>query len=187
MTNELPLLENSGIITAIIRFIRFFARNVDPDFTYYGVDIECWAIVEPAAYFVCACMPGLRPLLRSIAQSEPYSRCRSISIVGRWLRLRSSASAAAPAAERIKDSDSAPALPRREGEEQQQAAKTASVSCSGPDGFKVEAGTLVREKTELNGDENGWSSSPSLEDGHVELVPSFADRDSGVMQRLEFS
>lgn len=34
------------------------------DLTYFGVDTYIYTIVEPCAYFICSCLPGIRPLLR---------------------------------------------------------------------------------------------------------------------------
>ncbi|KAL9115409.1 MAG: hypothetical protein Q9227_000730 [Pyrenula ochraceoflavens] len=63
-----------GIITAIIRFVHFYTEDLFSDFTFVGADTETWTVVEPGAYFLCACLPGLRPILRLIEESALYSR-----------------------------------------------------------------------------------------------------------------
>ncbi|KAL9618962.1 MAG: hypothetical protein Q9160_006356 [Pyrenula sp. 1 TL-2023] len=72
-----------GLITAVIRFALFFTDKVYPDFTYNGTKLECWAVVEPSVYFICACLPGIRPVVQRIGESETYLR------LGSWLRSRS--------------------------------------------------------------------------------------------------
>lgn len=63
----------SGIITAIIRFVQYFTRDLFADPLWYGTDLEIWTVIEPGAYFICACLPGLRPLIRLTGQSSWYS------------------------------------------------------------------------------------------------------------------
>ncbi|KAI1170394.1 hypothetical protein F4777DRAFT_569313 [Nemania sp. FL0916] len=58
-----------GIITAIIRFVGFFQVDLEADPTYFGVDTQIYTTLEPCAYFVCSCLPGMRPLLREISHS----------------------------------------------------------------------------------------------------------------------
>ncbi|KAI1108349.1 hypothetical protein F5Y14DRAFT_92894 [Nemania sp. NC0429] len=55
-----------GIITAIIRFVGFFSTDFAQDFTYFGIKMFIYTIVEPCAYFICSCLPGMRPLLRTV-------------------------------------------------------------------------------------------------------------------------
>ncbi|KAJ3579325.1 hypothetical protein NPX13_g1240 [Xylaria arbuscula] len=55
-----------GIITAILRFVGFFTVDLESDPTYLGVDTQIYTLVEPNAYFICSCLPGMRPLLRRI-------------------------------------------------------------------------------------------------------------------------
>lgn len=42
-----------------------------------------WTITEPACYFMCACMPGMRPLLQ-----KAYESCKPKDKVGRPLLER---------------------------------------------------------------------------------------------------
>ncbi|RYO85436.1 hypothetical protein DL764_009172 [Monosporascus ibericus] len=53
-----------GIITAIIRFIGFYTVDLLSDPTYLSVDTMSYSVIEPGAYFICSCLPGIKPLLR---------------------------------------------------------------------------------------------------------------------------
>ncbi|KAI0970238.1 hypothetical protein F4678DRAFT_134042 [Xylaria arbuscula] len=59
-----------GIITAILRFVGFFMVDLEADPTYFGVETQIYTTVEPSAYFICSCLPGMRPLLRKISHSK---------------------------------------------------------------------------------------------------------------------
>lgn len=58
-----------GIITAIIRFLEFLATN-PKDLTYASLDPDIYTLVEPNVYFICSCLPGIRPLHRHLAQKS---------------------------------------------------------------------------------------------------------------------
>ncbi|KAH8885978.1 hypothetical protein GQ53DRAFT_845118 [Thozetella sp. PMI_491] len=55
-----------GIITAVIRFVGFYTVDLESDLTYLGVDTNLYTIIEPCAYFICSCLPGIRPLVRAV-------------------------------------------------------------------------------------------------------------------------
>ncbi|KAI1387437.1 uncharacterized protein F4822DRAFT_430185 [Hypoxylon trugodes] len=53
-----------GIITSVIRFVGFYLADLPSDVTWYTVNTSIYTIIEVAAYFVCSCLPGIRPLVR---------------------------------------------------------------------------------------------------------------------------
>lgn len=63
------------------------------DFMYYAFETEVWTLVEPSAYFICASLPGIRPIFHSIHEnallSKSFSRLRSIRLRQRSSSLRS--------------------------------------------------------------------------------------------------
>lgn len=62
---------NSGIITSIIRLVKFCTINIQADLTFNGAQTMRWTIVEPAMYQIAATLPTLRPILQ-----------RSLSLLG---------------------------------------------------------------------------------------------------------
>jgi hypothetical protein len=59
---------NREIITAIIRFVAFIRLDPASDPTFLSVNTMIYSIIETAAYFICSCLPGIRPLVRAIYQ-----------------------------------------------------------------------------------------------------------------------
>lgn len=55
-----------GIVGSLIRFVEFFTIDFASDLTYLGVWTMIYTTMEPCAYFVCSCLPGTRPLARSV-------------------------------------------------------------------------------------------------------------------------
>ncbi len=51
-----------GIVTAIIRFLVFYGTALGSDPTYLGSKVMIITVVEPGAYFICCCLPYIRPL-----------------------------------------------------------------------------------------------------------------------------
>lgn len=51
---------------AIVRFVGFYTTDLEADLTYKGVNTMIYTELEPAAYFICSCLPGMRPLARGI-------------------------------------------------------------------------------------------------------------------------
>ncbi|KAJ2997444.1 hypothetical protein NUW58_g650 [Xylaria curta] len=54
-----------GLITAIIRLVEFYATDLS-DRTFNGTNTLTWTAVEPGAYFISSCFPGLRALIGTI-------------------------------------------------------------------------------------------------------------------------
>lgn len=57
-----------GIVVAIVRMVQFFKIDLFSDPTYLGITTMTLTIAEPTAYFICACLPGLRPLVVLVAR-----------------------------------------------------------------------------------------------------------------------
>ncbi|KAI1483326.1 hypothetical protein F4774DRAFT_426506 [Daldinia eschscholtzii] len=57
-----------GIITAIARFVKYMEEDWTSDPTYGTVTSLVLGIIEPNAYFICSCLPGMRPLMRGLYQ-----------------------------------------------------------------------------------------------------------------------
>ncbi|KUJ07887.1 uncharacterized protein LY89DRAFT_789535 [Mollisia scopiformis] len=53
-----------GFITAIVRCLTFYTSNLFSDPTWLAGKTMTWTIIESSAYFICACLPRLRPLLQ---------------------------------------------------------------------------------------------------------------------------
>lgn len=53
-----------GVITAIIRFVVFYTVDLPSDLTYLITDAMTVSVIEPGAYFICSCLPGICPLMR---------------------------------------------------------------------------------------------------------------------------
>ncbi|KAI1733377.1 hypothetical protein F4680DRAFT_441909 [Xylaria scruposa] len=67
-----------GIIAAIIRLIGFYTVDLASDPTYYSVNTMTYTIIEPGAYFICSCLPGMRPFLRGIYHKSGMASLLSI-------------------------------------------------------------------------------------------------------------
>lgn len=63
----------SGIVTSVLRFVAYQTTHLMSDLTYHGAKVELWTIVEPSAYFVCACLLGLRPIVRYVYKGSIMS------------------------------------------------------------------------------------------------------------------
>lgn len=74
-----------GIITAIFRFVGFFTVDTEADATYLGVNPQIYTLVEPNAYFISSCLPGMRPLARRVFNESGLA----IIIYKRYRRLTS--------------------------------------------------------------------------------------------------
>ncbi|GAW14705.1 hypothetical protein ANO14919_041080 [Xylariales sp. No.14919] len=59
-----------GIITAILRLVGFFTLDLFSDPTFFGVETQILTLVEPNAYFICSCLPGMRPLVRTVFEKS---------------------------------------------------------------------------------------------------------------------
>ncbi|KAI1763224.1 hypothetical protein GGR53DRAFT_531687 [Hypoxylon sp. FL1150] len=59
-----------GIVTAIVRFVGFYMVDLFSDPTYLGIDTQVYTIIEPNAYFICSCLPGIRPLMRQLYRNS---------------------------------------------------------------------------------------------------------------------
>ena len=67
---------NSGLVTAIIRFIAFCNfgwNNGFSDPTWVSSAILSWTVVEPGVYHLTACLITFRPLFRWIIVDSPLS------------------------------------------------------------------------------------------------------------------
>ncbi|KAK2596435.1 hypothetical protein N8I77_013325 [Diaporthe amygdali] len=51
-----------GIITSVIRFVGFYESNLESDLWLLGVKTTIYTMIEPSAYFICSCLPGMSPL-----------------------------------------------------------------------------------------------------------------------------
>ncbi|RYP24957.1 hypothetical protein DL765_000185 [Monosporascus sp. GIB2] len=76
-----------GIITAVIRFVGFYTVDLLSDPTYLSIDTMAYSIIEPGAYFICSCLPGIKPLLRVL-----YKKSGLTSASSRPSKSRASAS-----------------------------------------------------------------------------------------------
>ncbi|KAF2177054.1 hypothetical protein K469DRAFT_677757 [Zopfia rhizophila CBS 207.26] len=74
------LLTNNlrGIVAAIIRFVGFFNVELLTDPTYLCIETVLLTIVEPGAYFICCCLPYIRPLAYNVYQKTGLS-----AVIGR--------------------------------------------------------------------------------------------------------
>ncbi|RYP41691.1 hypothetical protein DL767_000896 [Monosporascus sp. MG133] len=59
-----------GIITAIIRFVGFYTVDLLSDPTYLSIDTMTYTVLEPGAYFICSCLPGIKPLIRALCRKS---------------------------------------------------------------------------------------------------------------------
>jgi hypothetical protein len=59
-------LLHSGLITSVLRTVAFFKAEIFKDPSWESVDLMAYDIAEPGTYFLCACFPTFRPLLRWI-------------------------------------------------------------------------------------------------------------------------
>ncbi|KAM3064770.1 hypothetical protein ACMFMF_011765 [Clarireedia jacksonii] len=57
-----------GIITAIVRFVKFWKVDLEVDPTWYSPDLFSFTIIEPNVYLMCSCFIHLRPLLRVVCR-----------------------------------------------------------------------------------------------------------------------
>ncbi|KAI1806923.1 hypothetical protein F4811DRAFT_84836 [Daldinia bambusicola] len=63
-----------GIFTAIARFVEYMREDWTSDPTYGTVRSLVLGIIEPDAYFICSCLPGMRPLVRGLYRKFVSSR-----------------------------------------------------------------------------------------------------------------
>jgi hypothetical protein len=54
----------------------FFSHDAFEDNTWTSVELLKWTDIEPGIYFIAACMPSLRPLLR-LAREKAFGSTRS--------------------------------------------------------------------------------------------------------------
>lgn len=54
--------KSSGLISSIIRFIKFFDTEAFLDGTWASTNEMTWTVIEPGVYLIAACLPNLRPL-----------------------------------------------------------------------------------------------------------------------------
>lgn len=69
-------LYQSGLVTSIIRFVGFFAKNAEADGTYSAADLIVWTVCESGIYLIAACLPTYRPLALLIWKTDPLSSLR---------------------------------------------------------------------------------------------------------------
>lgn len=50
----------------MIRFVGFYDSDLESDLWYREIKTAILTFVEPSAYFICSCLPGMRPLVRAI-------------------------------------------------------------------------------------------------------------------------
>lgn len=62
-----------GIVVAILRLVYCYTVDLFEDETYASLTLNPWLIVEPAAYFIFAILPGLRSLSRYVSKSANLS------------------------------------------------------------------------------------------------------------------
>lgn len=55
--------QSRGIVAAIIRLVGFYMTDLEKDLTFLGLNTLIYTLVEPNAYFICSCLPSIRPLL----------------------------------------------------------------------------------------------------------------------------
>jgi hypothetical protein len=60
------LMGSLGLVTSIVRFVGFFTVDLTADVTFYTTDTMIYTLIETCAYFVCSCLPGIRPLARAM-------------------------------------------------------------------------------------------------------------------------
>lgn len=80
----------SGIVTSILRLTTFFTVDLFADPTYNVVQTMTWTCAEPGVYFIAACLPSLRPLLRSVLETVNPTNFlgRSGGSSGKGIRLQ---------------------------------------------------------------------------------------------------
>jgi hypothetical protein len=64
-------------VTAIIRFVGFYTTDLMSDLTYLGIDTMVYTLIEPSAYFICSCLPGIRPLIVTLFKKSRLSTATS--------------------------------------------------------------------------------------------------------------
>ncbi|KAK0635837.1 hypothetical protein B0T17DRAFT_59271 [Bombardia bombarda] len=56
-----------GVITGILRFVIFInPHKLESDVTYMATEPLILTVVEPCTYFICSCLPGMRPLVFAV-------------------------------------------------------------------------------------------------------------------------
>jgi hypothetical protein len=76
-----------GIVVSILRFVGFFHSQIFADPAWESVNLMCYTLAEPGTYFLAACFPTFRPLLRSVSTHVSSSVSR---VFGSRQRLGSS-------------------------------------------------------------------------------------------------
>ncbi|KAF2439273.1 hypothetical protein P171DRAFT_422933 [Karstenula rhodostoma CBS 690.94] len=54
------LVGGLGVTTAIVRCTTFYQSDLFSDPTFLACSTMTWTVIEPSAYFICACLPRLR-------------------------------------------------------------------------------------------------------------------------------
>ncbi|KAI9154919.1 Satratoxin biosynthesis SC12 cluster protein [Paramyrothecium foliicola] len=67
------LMGSLGLITSIVRFVGFFTVDLEADLTYHTADTMIYTLIETSAYFICSCLPGIRPLARALYKKAGFS------------------------------------------------------------------------------------------------------------------
>lgn len=75
-----------SIVTSIIRFVGFYTIDLISNLTYLGIDTMVYTLIEPSAYFICSCLPGIRPLIVTLFNKSR----RSTAISNRHITFRTS-------------------------------------------------------------------------------------------------
>lgn len=62
--------DNSGLITACLRLYYILKFRTGTDLTFILTYTMKWTVIEPAAYFMCAAMPDMRPLFQNLRRNS---------------------------------------------------------------------------------------------------------------------
>ncbi|SLM36795.1 hypothetical protein LPUS_06482 [Lasallia pustulata] len=65
-----------GLVTSIIRFVGFFAKNAEADGPYSAASLIVWTVCESGTYLVAACLPTYRPLALLLWKKDPLASFR---------------------------------------------------------------------------------------------------------------
>lgn len=76
------VLGGFGMITAIIRFVRFLQSDILSDASYEAASTMKWTITEPSMYQIAATLPTLRPIL-----TKTLSSLSNLSLLSKFSNL----------------------------------------------------------------------------------------------------
>jgi len=84
-------IQDSGMITSILRTTAFIRTDIFSDPAWYACDLFAYAIAEPGTYFMAACFPTYRPLGAYLKRKGFFSMSSSRYYFSSRRRLGSSA------------------------------------------------------------------------------------------------